>query len=188
MDLAGVERDGRPTPCPTTRRPSESIPAPLPAPPRHRTGWSQQRVPPSHGLEHDRWVRRQPVLQAPEQTRQRGLDLVRLEAQRPGTTPELTREVALSERHVEPDADNRPTLLGAPLHEDPGDLSPAEQDVVGPLDQRVRTGHVGHGRARQQRQQARRVADDDRAQERAARAVRSMFGPAGPDRPTARRR
>ncbi len=85
----------------------------------------------------------------------------------PARSRSSAREVALPERHVEPDAEHRPALLGPPLDEDPRHLAPVEQHVVGPLDLRRRARQLGHGDPGHQGQQPRWVADQERAEQRA---------------------
>ena len=153
----------------TTRRPSPSMPAPVPVPPPQRTSWPSSASRTRTASRIALVAGAHPGLERAQQRRERRLDRARLEPQRAGATAQLGREVLRAQRDVESDADDRPALLHATFDEDARDLAPVEEHVVGPFDRRVRPDHLRHRRPRRQRQQSRRLADHDRAQQRAPR-------------------
>ena len=75
--------------------------------------------------------------------------------------------MVLAERDVEADPDHRPPLLRASLNEDAGDFAAIEPHVIRPFDRRGagaaddRVDGVGYRDAGREREQPRRVADDD---------------------------
>ena len=84
----------------------------------------------------------------------------------------------LARRHVQPDAQHRPALLRAPLHEDPGDLAPVDQHVVRPLDRRLDGRRASQTRDRgRQRQRARPARAGPPTSAPPTRAARSSSRP-----------
>ena len=109
------------------------------------------------------------------------------------SVPAVSRSSAgkssMPHRHVEPDPDHRPALLRTPLDQDPGDLAPVDQHVVGPLD--LRAGPDAPRPPPRRRPAAARPGGSrttHRAQQRPARPAPSTSGPGARGRPTARPR
>src|SRR5437588_6675362 len=157
-DVTGVRGDDEPPVSVDSRASARA------ASPSHRA--VEQRVSPADGVQHLRLGSPQPALELAEQLRLRGPDRFLGQAQRAGLVAQLGREVLGPERHVETDAEHRPALLRATFDQDPGHLSPVDLDVVGPLYERAVTRHLGGGHARGQWQQPRRIAQQQRAQQR----------------------
>ncbi len=145
------------------------MPAPVPLPPCQRSSQAEQRVALAPGGEHIVRRLREPVLEALEQALQQRLDRVGLEPQRAGGLAQLRRQLVEAQRDVDADPEHRPALLRAALDQDPADLAALRQHVVGPLQHRLGADELGDRDAGEDREQRRRVAQHERAEQRAAR-------------------
>ena len=150
----------------TSRRPAASIPAPVPAPPDQRTGRSRSASRARRAARHV--VRRlgEARLQVAEQLRQRRLQVRGGPAERRRPLAHVRRQRGDVDRDVDPHPEHRPARVGPRLHEDPRELAPVEQDVVRPLDARLRAGQVGDGEPGTEREQRVVAAEHERAEQR----------------------
>src|SRR5947209_7351196 len=117
---------------------------------------AQKRVELSDPAQHILLARAEPLLERLEQCLENRFDRRWLEPERAGDVSQLGGKVIRPDRYVQPDAQNRPALLRAPLDEDARHLASVDQDVVGPLQPGPPTRHRGHRDPRQKRQEARR--------------------------------
>ena len=152
----------------TISRPPASMPAPTPRPsgPAHRTTSSASRArgrPPAT----TRRGRRHPLLRAAEQPPPEPARSRRRSPSVPARLAQLRRELVQPQRHVQTDPDAPPSApAGRPSTRIPATLRRRNEHVVRPFQTSARAHHLRHRHPGGQRQQPRRIADHDRAQQR----------------------
>ena len=164
----------------TSSAPPSSIPAPVPAPPAQRTGRSSSASRARSAARQSRAGCVQPRGERAQELVQRGLERAARPPERRRAVAQLRRQVGRVDRDVDADPQHRPALLRPRLDEHARELAPAEEDVVRPLDLRVRAREVGDGEPGAQRQQVVVLAQHERAEQRAARrrGPRAALAPA----------
>ena len=130
---------------------------------------TEQRVALAPGVHDLRPGSREPVFEQREQPLERGLDRVRRQSERARALAQLRRELRHVDRDVDADAEHRPVLLRAALDQDARDLAALQLDVVGPFQRGAGPGELGDRDRGRDRQERRRVAQHQRAQQRAPR-------------------
>ena len=144
------------------------MPAPVPVPSAQRTGRSRRASRARSASSASAAGSASRAARWSRSSRERGFDVVGTAAERRRAVAQLGREVGHVDGDVDADPEHRPAVRRARLDEDPGELAAVEQDVVRPLHERGVAREVGDGEARAQREQRVVVAQQQRAQQRAA--------------------